>query len=940
MPNTPHSIAARLGLTTTLGIAKPRSVLRNTFLTALLAATAVAQTTPPTAAPAKPVIPPPPARTVPGPALRPTGSPATPAPASTATPVPAVPTSGPVPAPTPPPTGADLSAGVVAPLSPATPQLPGAAVPPGIPGRPALPANTARNAGGEQMEPLEFLNSDVKDVLFKYQQLTGVKLIYSTQLVGNIYISVRDVTKAEAVKIIELSLNINGFYITPVDGEEKLMRVTEIGRSPKSVGIPFIDTEAGLASIPVVNEQVVMYLMKLKWADPTEMSQIITQGLLSQSQGNYSSAVPLPKANAILITETTPFVRTIINFVKTVDVEPAEVTSLFITLQHAQAEDVVTNLEKLFEKTQTQTTSTSNAPQGIQPQGRFNRNQGNPNGQVNPNGQPIPGANTGGAPTPENLSIELTGGTGIGPTEDNIIIGKVKIAADKRTNRIHVVSRPVNLKFIQTLIKEYDADVPLPEPAVRALRYRAVDEVLDAVVAAIKDPGEKDSAGGPGGAALGQGARPGQTNQTNNTNQNRNTAGANSNSSLSGGSSDAGALGESLSTTEKSTVPIAQQVGKSTVIADPYSNTIIVVGTSDVKQKVLALLDKMDTEQAQVMVEVVIGELKLTKDENYGLDYILKNGPALNGTNNPIGSTGTGTGTGTTTTTTGIVGYNDTGSPVLNLNGLLNQKNITRALTAGSGGFSGFLSASNSFDVVLNLLESTNRFRVITKPSVFTSNNKRAVITSGEEVPVPTQITSGFTGNASNNLTSNSSIQFKPIELRLEVLPLINSQREVSLEVVQNVSERSGSTIIDNNAIPNVSRRAIKTYVTVPNRGTLILGGLIKESNDFTRSGIPVLSNLPWIGPLFGKTTKNKTRSELIVIMRPIVTKGPPETAALREETMQGFAIPPDFDQALAPTGLREKATVPKIIAPAPRETAPKLRPDVSATTTTTIRRR
>src|SRR5207253_7375598 len=105
-----------------------------------------------------------------------------------------------------------------------------------------------------------------------------------------------------------------------------------------------------------------------------------------------------------------------------------------------------------------------------------------------------------------------------------------------------------------------------------------------------------------------------------------------------------------------------------------------------------------------------------------------------------------------------------------------------------------------------------------------------AVITSGEEIPVPANIQSSVNATTLNNgnIVSNSSIQFKPVEIRLEVLPLINSQNEVTLEIVQNISDVAGTTRIDNNDIINVSRRAIKTYVTVPNNGTLILGGLIK----------------------------------------------------------------------------------------------------------------
>ena len=204
-------------------------------------------------------------------------------------------------------------------------------------------------------------------------------------------------------------------------------------------------------------------------------------------------------------------------------------------------------------------------------------------------------------------------------------------------------------------------------------------------------------------------------------------------------------------------------------------------------------------------------------------------------------------------------------------------------------------------------------------------------------MPVPTSINSSFNNGATannTNVVSNSQIQFKPIELRLEVLPLINSDKEVSLEVVQNVSERAGTTRIDNNDIPNISRRALKTYVTVPNNGTLVLGGLIKDSQDYAKGGIYKLVNLPLIGPLFGKTTKDKSRTELIVIMRPIVTSTPPETVALREKTFESFNIPPDFDQALVPEGLRTSVPRAKIVAPpaSMRSSAPRLRSENSPT--------
>lgn len=803
-----------------------------------------------------------------------------------------------------PPTPQAGSAPVAPPVS-VTPPAPS-----NLPVSPALPVATAQPV--EPMEKLQYINTDIRDVLGHYERITGKRLIYPTSLVGQvtIFITGNGVPKSEAIKLMEMSLAINGFYIVPTE-DEKIMRVTGVGINPKQVGIPFIDREELLP----VNEQVVMYLFKLKWADPTELAQTIMNGVLVPNPAQFTSIVPLPKANALLVTENTAIIRTLSRVVRAIDIEPAQVISEFITLEHAQSEDVVKSLTDLFEKTQQ--TGAPNAP-------RVNRGVvTDANGAPVPN---IPGANA--ANTEGNVSVEINGSTGsLGPTEDNIVIGKVKITSDKRTNRIHVVSRPINMKLIRTLIKEYDAESHFTEPAMRPLRFRPVEEVVDAVIAAIKDPGDKDGGSGSGGTTNGLGSQQGRTNPNlNNNNRNGSSFGG------GGGGGESGALGESLSTSERDTQPVSQQVGKSTIIADKRSNTIIIIGTRDVKEKAFALIDKLDTRQAQVMIEVVIGELKLTKSSQFGMDYILRNGGVLNSTNNPtIGNTpGTGT-----AATGGLVGFNSAGQPVLNLNGLINQQNVTKILAGGSGGLSGAVFAGDAFSAVVKCLENTDRFRVVTSPKIFTTNNKRAVITSGDEVPVPTSINTQFGTNTANGTgTSQSTIQFKPIELRLEVLPLINSDKEVSLEVVQNVSERAGTTRIDNNDIPNISRRALKTYVTVPNNGTLVLGGLIKDSQDYAKGGIYKLVNLPLIGPLFGKTTKDKTRTELIVIMRPVVTSTPPETAALREKTFESFNIPPDFDQALVPEGIRVSVPRAKIIAPpaSMRSSAPKLRSENSPT--------
>ena len=94
--------------------------------------------------------------------------------------------------------------------------------------------------------------------------------------------------------------------------------------------------------------------------------------------------------------------------------------------------------------------------------------------------------------------------------------------------------------------------------------------------------------------------------------------------------------------------------------------------------------------------------------------------------------------------------------------------------------------------------------------------------------------------------------------LQLEVVPLINSEKEVSLDILQKVDSVAGTTVVDGNAIPNIATRYIRTTVSSPNGATIVLGGLIMDNKQDNRNGIPILSRLPVVGALFGTPPKPK----------------------------------------------------------------------------------
>ena len=769
-----------------------------------------------------------------------------------------------------------------------------------VPPQPALPSAVTDSdvivRGG-----LEFPNADVKDVLAYYERLTGKKLIQDAGLAGPVSIVVKsDLTKDEALRIIETSLLLNGFTLVPAGGD--IIKVLGLGKNARGYGIPIISDELNLPE----SEQVVTFVYKLRFADPTEVQQILSQYIVP-SQTGYNQLLALPKSQSLLITENTTIIRGLLKIIQEVDLPPVPVESIFIPLDRADAKAVVENLNKLLNP-QEQPGSTAGG-RGVSAGGPRPATP-----RVSPDGTPIPGDVV--ATPAANGSIEISSR---GPTEDSIIVGKAIITPDERTNRIHVVTRPVNLPFIRGLIEEFDRDVPFGIPATRQLRFRPAGEIFPVIVKAITDPGAKAedvAATGTTGTGTTGNRQTGLS-----TRGTGDTFGGGTNSFGNGSSSLTSNVNDSLETQPRETRPEAVILGSTRLIADNATNSIIVIGNQEVKSKVFQIIDELDVRPPQVMLHTVVGEITLGENEQFGVDYILRKGGSLVGINTNTGNGGTGgDGTGTGSTPNANAGGNVVGftgnQPILNLNSLINQRSITQIAAAGGGGLTGFFTAGNTLDIIVSALESTNRFRVTSRPSVFAQNNQIATITSGQEIAIPGNIQSSF-GNFgnTNDIVQNATVQYKTVALKLEILPLINSEREVTLDIVQRVDELTGQeTVIGNSRVPTVATRAIKTHVSVPNQATLVLGGLIRQSQTNRQSGIPYLSRIPVVGALFRTTTKEKSRTELVILIRPEVTMGPCEDVDTREREMEFLNVDPDLETTLVPPNTRKRGSPEELL--------------------------
>jgi general secretion pathway protein D len=270
-----------------------------------------------------------------------------------------------------------------------------------------------------------------------------------------------------------------------------------------------------------------------------------------------------------------------------------------------------------------------------------------------------------------------------------------------------------------------------------------------------------------------------------------------------------------------------------TVIADVRSNSIVVSGTKDDLRLLHDLIDKVDVVLPQVRVEVVIAEVTLTSNDSSGITAL-----------------------GMTVTNGKLTGVNGT-------------------LFGGAGGVTGIgggaaaLAPNGTLTGIVNLGTSStptkNDLNVLSVPAITTSHNKEATIFVGESRPVitGTQSTGGTAG-----LVASSTVSQRDIGIQLKVLPLIGKDGSVQLQVTQQVEDVLGSVTIDGNDQPVIGRRSTDSFVSAMSGEIIVLGGL-QRSNDTTTKNR--LGPIPIIGDLLGGSTKTKTRTELLIFLRPYV---------------------------------------------------------------------
>ncbi len=286
------------------------------------------------------------------------------------------------------------------------------------------------------------------------------------------------------------------------------------------------------------------------------------------------------------------------------------------------------------------------------------------------------------------------------------------------------------------------------------------------------------------------------------------------------------------------------------VIADKDTNSLLVLATPADYEVILNALRQLDVVRRQVLVEVLLAEVTLSDDLQFGIDWFIR---ARNSTTGVLGPAGL--------PPNGRILSDTNKVPIGFANGL-QLVNLT-------GG---------EVRAVLNALGTDGRTQILASPQIMVLDGEKAEVKVGDRISVQTQSQTGVsTGTGVLN-----SYQYLETGILLAVTPRINSGGMVTLDINQEVSQPKAGSSGTNNPNPDVSTRNAKTSVAVGSGESIVLGGLIRETKIRETSGIPLLSKIPIIGAAFGSQHFSRERTELVLVITPRIVS---DTMQAREAT-------------------------------------------------------
>ena len=434
---------------------------------------------------------------------------------------------------------------------------------------------------------------------------------------------------------------------------------------------------------------------------------------------------------------------------------------------------------------------------------------------------------------------------------------KTTLLAEPRSNALVLrAANPARVALVRSLVAKLDQPAALGGNGTAGNIYVVYLKNADAAKLAVTLRAALAANASAGGATAG--ATSMASGNSSSSTSGRSTQG------LSGSASSSGGLGAGATDTLSSNS--AQPSTGGQIQADPATNSLIITAPEPQYRQLRAVIDQLDGRRAQVLVESLIAEVNVDKAAQFGIQWQTLLGQGQN--------------------VVGLLGNN------FSVGGT-NIFDLAASIAAGkeSGDYSGVRpppgmnlglgykrNGSYVLGALANLLQSSGDGNVLSNPNLLTLDNEEARILIGENVLFVTG--SYATTGSSSTVNPFTTVERKDVGLMLRVKPQINENGTVKMVIYQETSQVKEDTAKASNG-PTTRKRTLESTVLVDDGSIIVLGGLLEDKFTGNQEKIPYLGDMPVVGALFRSDTRVRSKTNLMVFLRPVVIRSSADSQAV-----------------------------------------------------------
>ncbi|MBL8311708.1 MAG: type II secretion system secretin GspD [Burkholderiales bacterium] len=312
--------------------------------------------------------------------------------------------------------------------------------------------------------------------------------------------------------------------------------------------------------------------------------------------------------------------------------------------------------------------------------------------------------------------------------------------------------------------------------------------------------------------------------------------------------------------------------GGATVYADTAINALVISAATPVYNNLRSVIEQLDVRRAQVFVEALIAEVQADRAAEFGIQWQALDGIGRSGTQ---GFGGTNFGSTTSSTTSNILG--------VAANAAAAAQGLNVGLIRGTVTIGG--KQIMNLGLLARALQSDVQANILSMPTLLALDNEEARFSGGQTVPVLTGQYANSTG-ANNSVTPFATFDRKDVGLILRVKPLVTEGGAIRLQLYQEVSSvvPSAQSGVDAAGLSTFNKRVLETSVLADDGQIVVLGGLLQEGFTNDQEKVPVLGDAPLLGNLFRYDTRKRTKTNLMIFLRPTVLRSAAQAGVLANE--------------------------------------------------------